>query len=75
MSQNVPLKNTEKELKWTINNRQDWLKLQEAWGKAERELQQKNIYLDRDDAYFAARRSMLRLREENGRWLFVYKRG
>ena len=75
VSQNAPLKNTEQELKWIISHRQDWLKLQEALGKAERELRQKNVYLDTEDAYFAARRSMLRLREENGRWLFVYKRG
>lgn len=75
MTTNVSLKNTERELKWIISNRQDWLKLQEAWGKASRELRQKNIYLDTEDAYFASRRSMLRLREENGRWLFVYKRG
>ncbi len=75
MSQNASLKNTEQELKWIISNCQDWLKLQEALGKAERELHQRNIYLDTEDAYFAARRSMLRLREENGRWLFVYKRG
>lgn len=75
MSQNTLLKNTERELKWAIDNRQDWLKLQEALGKAEGELRQKNIYLDTPEAYFASRRSMLRLREENGRWLFVYKRG
>ena len=75
VSQNTPLKNTERELKWSIGSRQDWLKLQEGLGQVQRELRQKNIYLDTEDAYFASRRSMLRLREENGRWLFVYKRG
>ncbi|MCR4783221.1 MAG: glycosyltransferase [bacterium] len=72
----LPQKPVECELKWSLKSKAQW----EAWQKnmgcqPQRRLEQVNIYLDTPDGYFAVRRSMLRLRCQNGQWLFVYKRG
>ncbi|MBQ7503200.1 glycosyltransferase [bacterium] len=66
----------ERELKFKLG-KEAWQRLRSlCGGKAEpRVLEQTNIYFDSYDAYFACRRSMLRLRRENGRYFFVYKRG
>lgn len=72
-AESVPV---ERELKFKLSPA-SWQRLRGFCGaKAEPEvLEQTNTYFDSYDAYFACRRSMLRLRRENGRYFFVYKRG
>ncbi|MBQ7528787.1 glycosyltransferase [bacterium] len=66
----------EKELKWRLNDRADWLRLRSLFGDQPiKVLHQVNIYLDTEKGYFASQRSMLRLRQENNRWILGYKCG
>lgn len=65
----------EKELKWKIADKDGWDRLRlYLYGLAEpeAELEQSNIYMHTADGISAAR-GTLRLRYENGRWLFTYK--
>ncbi|MGM9992184.1 MAG: glycosyltransferase [Candidatus Bruticola sp.] len=75
MERNCAVKHTEREFKWSLANRSDWEQIQAILGRPCQELHQQNIYFDSEDGFFASRRCMLRLRRENGRLLFVYKRG
>ncbi|MGM9998458.1 MAG: glycosyltransferase [Candidatus Bruticola sp.] len=75
MDRNCATEHTEREFKWSLAGKSDWEKVRAILGPPQRELEQLNIYFDSKDSFFAARRCMLRLRKENGRLLFVYKRG
>lgn len=64
----------ERELKFLIPNEAAYQNLKELLGAPQRTLRQVNYYLDSKDRQVARSRSMVRIRDENGRAVLTYKR-